>query len=86
MKKQEFATQIAGTLGDFTTTNKYSVGTLKDPLKWKNHLIKTLEAKLSIVEAATKDQANVGLEQARVTDQKEIEWLKADLKQTQLMA
>jgi hypothetical protein len=30
VKKQEFATQIAGTLGAFTTTNQYSVGTLKD--------------------------------------------------------
>jgi hypothetical protein len=33
MKKEEFTTQIAGTLGDFTTVNQYSVGTLKDQLK-----------------------------------------------------
>jgi hypothetical protein len=33
MKKEEFATQIAGTLGAFTTANQYSVGTLKDQLK-----------------------------------------------------
>jgi hypothetical protein len=33
MKKVEFATQIAGTLGAFTTVNQYSVGTLKDQLK-----------------------------------------------------
>jgi hypothetical protein len=33
MKKVEFATQIAGPLGAFATTNQYSVGTLKDQLK-----------------------------------------------------
>jgi hypothetical protein len=33
MKKEEFATQIIGTLGAFTITNQYSVGTLKDQLK-----------------------------------------------------
>jgi hypothetical protein len=33
MKKEEFTTQIAGTLGAFATTNQYSVETLKDQLK-----------------------------------------------------
>jgi hypothetical protein len=82
MKKEEFATQIAGTLGAFATTNQYSVETLKDQLKRKNRLIKTLEAKLATVEVAAKDQANTSLEQARVADQKEIERLKADFEQT----
>jgi len=59
---------------------------LKDQLNRKNHLIKTLEAKLAIAEAAAKDQANTCLEQARVVDQKENERLKVDLKQTQMMA
>ena len=79
MKKEEFAMQIAGTLGVFATTNQYSVGTLKDQLKRKNHLIKTLEAKLATTEVATKDQANATLEQARIDDQNEIEHLKDDL-------
>jgi hypothetical protein len=61
MKKEEFATQIAGTLGAFTIANQYSVGTLKDQLKQKKRLIKTLEDKLATTEAATKDQANTGL-------------------------
>jgi hypothetical protein len=82
MKKEEFATQIAGTLGAFTIANQYSVGTLKDQLKRKNCLIKTLEAKLATTEVVAKDQANTGLEQAREADQKEIEWLKSDLEQT----
>ena len=84
MKKVEFTTQIAGTLGSFATTNQYSIGTLKDQLKQKNHLIKTLEAKLATTEVAAKDQGSVTLEQARIEDQKEIERLKVDLEQTQL--
>jgi hypothetical protein len=32
-KEEEFADEIAGTLGDYATTNQYSVGTLKAQLK-----------------------------------------------------
>jgi hypothetical protein len=55
MKKQEFSNQIVGTLGAFAIANQYSVESLKDQLKRKNHLIKTLEAKLAIAEAASRD-------------------------------
>jgi hypothetical protein len=83
MKKQEFATQIEGTLGDFSTANQYSVESIRDQLKRKNHLIKTLEAKLATTEVAARDQADTGIEQARVADQKEIEQLKSNLEQVQ---
>jgi hypothetical protein len=71
-------------LGAFATVNQYSVGTLKDQLKGKNRLIKTLEAKLSTAEVVAKDQASATLERARIKDQKEIKRLKVDLEQTQL--
>jgi hypothetical protein len=48
-------------------------------------LIKTLEAKLATTKVVAKDQASETLEKARIEDQKEIERLKADLEQTQLM-
>jgi hypothetical protein len=86
MKKEEFATQIAGTLGAFSTANQYSVGSLKDQLKRKNRLIKTLEAKLATAETTARDQTNTGIEQARAADQKEIEWLQSDLEQAQQVA
>jgi hypothetical protein len=54
-KKEEFATEIAGTLGAYATTNQFSVGVLKNQLKRKNRLIKTLEAKLATAEEAAKD-------------------------------
>ena len=55
MKKEEFMTEIAGTLGAYATTNQFSVGVLKYQLKQKNRLIKTLEAKLATTEEAAKD-------------------------------
>jgi hypothetical protein len=55
MKKEEFVIEIAKTLGVFSTTNQFSVGVLKNQLKQKNRLIKTLESKLAIVEEAAKD-------------------------------
>jgi len=45
-------------LGAYATTNQFSVGVLKNQLKQKNHLIKTLEAKLATTEEDAKDQAN----------------------------
>jgi hypothetical protein len=55
-KKEEFAIEIAGTLGVYATTNQFSVGVLKNQLKRKNRLIKTLEAKLATAEEDAKDQ------------------------------
>jgi hypothetical protein len=61
MKREEFATEIAGTLGAYATENQFSFGVLKNQLKQKNRLIKTLEAKIAIAEEAAKDQANTGI-------------------------
>jgi len=86
MKKEDFATEIAGTLLAYATTNQFSVGVSKKQLKQKNHLIKTLESKLDIAEEAAKDHANTGIEQARMADKKEIELLKAKIEQVELVA
>jgi formate dehydrogenase maturation protein FdhE len=86
MKKEDFVTEIARTLGAYATENQFSVEVLKNQLKRKNRLIKTLEAKLAIAEEDTKDQANTGIEQARMANKKEIELLKAKLKQEELVA
>jgi hypothetical protein len=79
MKEEEFFEEIAGTLGAYATANQYSVGTLKAQLKWKNLLISKLEARVVTAEANARDQANKGLEEARVADQREIEQLRAEL-------
>jgi hypothetical protein len=46
-KSDEFATEIAGTLGAYASVNQFSVAMLKNQLKRKNRLIKTLEARVA---------------------------------------
>jgi hypothetical protein len=84
-KNEQFATEIAGTLGAYASVNQFSVGLLKNQLKRKNRLIKTLEARLATTTENAKDQASVGIEQARLADKNEIEMLKTKLEQAQLV-
>jgi hypothetical protein len=44
---EQFATEIEGMLGAYASANQFSVGLLKNQLKRKNCLIKTLEARLA---------------------------------------
>jgi molybdate-binding protein len=78
-------TEITGTLGAYATTNQFSVRVLKNQLKRKNLLNKTLEARLATTIEVAKDQASVGIEQARLADKNEIELLKTKLEQAQLV-
>jgi len=41
-KNEEFMTKVARTLGAYDTTNQLSVGVLKNQMRRKNRLIKTL--------------------------------------------
>jgi hypothetical protein len=84
-KNEQFATEITETLGAYASVNQFSVGLLKNHLKQKNRLIKTLEARLATSTETTKDQESVGIEQTRLADKNEIELLKTKLKQTQLV-
>jgi hypothetical protein len=54
-KNEQFATKIAGTLGAYASANQFSVGFLKNQLKRKNYLIRTLEVRLAIATENAKD-------------------------------
>jgi hypothetical protein len=84
-KIEHFTTEIVGTLGAYATMNQFSVKVLKNQLKQKNHLMKTLEARLAMTTEAAKDQASVGIEQAGLANKSEIELLKTKLKQAELV-
>ena len=84
-KNEQFATEIVGTLGAYASANQFLVGLLKIQLKRKNRLIRTLEARLATTTENAKDQASVGIEQARLADKNEIEVLRTKLEQTQLV-
>jgi hypothetical protein len=81
IEEEEFANEIAGTLGAYATTNQYSVGTLKVELKPKNLLIGNLEAKVATTEANVRDEVRKSLDQARIVDLQEIEKLRSDFEQ-----
>jgi hypothetical protein len=83
-KNEQFATEITGTLGAYASANQFSVRHLKNQIKRKNHLIRTLEARLATTIENAKDQASVGIEQGRLADKNEIEMLKTKLEQEQL--
>jgi hypothetical protein len=46
LEEEDFATDVAGSLGSFATTNQYSVGNLKEKLKQKYMLVSQLQEKL----------------------------------------
>jgi hypothetical protein len=84
-KSDQFATEIAGMLGAYASANQFSVGILKNQLKRKNRLIRTLEARLATATENAKGQASVEIEQARLAEKNEIEMLRAKLEQAQLV-
>jgi tellurite resistance protein len=65
--------------------NQFSVGLLKNQLKRKNHLIKTLEARVASATENAKGQVSGEIELARLADKNEIEVLKAKLEQAHLV-
>jgi hypothetical protein len=50
LEEEDFATDVAGSLGDFATTNQFSVSNLKEKLKQKHLLVSQLQEKLKTVE------------------------------------
>jgi hypothetical protein len=78
-KSDEFTTEIAGTLGAYASANQFSVVMLKNQLKRKNRLIKTLEARVASTAESAKSQVSGEMELARLADKKEIEVLKTKL-------
>jgi hypothetical protein len=62
-------------------TNQVSVAALKNQLKAKNRLIKTLEARIASAAEDAKSQTSGAIELAQLADRKEIEVLKTKLEQ-----
>jgi hypothetical protein len=84
-KNEQFATEIAGTLGAYASANQFSVGLLKNQLNRKNRLIRTLEARLASATENAKGQVSAEIELARLADKNEIEVLKTKLEQAHLV-
>jgi hypothetical protein len=78
-KNEQFATEITGTLGAYASANQFSIGLLKHQLNRKNHMIRTLEARLALATENAQGQVSVEIELARLADKNEIEVLKTNL-------
>jgi predicted RNase H-like nuclease (RuvC/YqgF family) len=84
-RNEQFATKITGTLGAYASTNQFSVRLLKNQLKRKNRMIKTLESRVASATENAKGQVSGEIELARMADKNEIEVLKTKLEQAQLV-
>jgi hypothetical protein len=79
LEEEDFAMEVAGSLGDFSMTNLFSVDNLKSRLQQKNQMIAQLQSQIKNTEKNIRDEINKGLEQARAVDKQEIQLLKSSL-------
>jgi len=71
--------EVVGSLGDFSTTNQYLVGNLKEQLKQKDLLAIQLQYELKTMQHSVRDEMNRGFELIRAHDRQEIQQLKINL-------
>jgi len=71
--------EVEVSLGDFATTNWYSVGNLKEQLKQKDLLVSQLQCQLNKMDQSVRDEMNRGFENIRACDILEIQQLKFSL-------
>jgi hypothetical protein len=72
LEEVDFASEVAGTLGEFATTNQFLVGKLKERLKKKDLLMSQLQNQIKIVEENIKSNMNKDFKQTRTCDRQEI--------------
>jgi type II secretory pathway component PulC len=79
LEEEDFATDVVGSLGDFATTNQFSVSNLKEKLKKKHLLVSQLHEKLKTIEQEVRSDMNKCFEQIIFFDVQEILQLKSSL-------
>jgi hypothetical protein len=62
LEEEDFATEVVGTLGDFSMANLFSVDNLKSRLLQKNQMISQLQSQIKNTEKNIRDEINKGLE------------------------
>jgi hypothetical protein len=81
LEDEDFATEVAGYLGSFETTNLFLVDNLKERLKHRNQMISQLRNQIRNIEKNIRDEVNKGIEKARAIDRQETQLLKSSLVQ-----
>jgi hypothetical protein len=73
LEEGEFAKEVAGTMGAFTSTNLHSISRLMIRLQQKDQMIAHLQSQLRETIRSISMEINKGLEQARNSDIQEIQ-------------
>jgi hypothetical protein len=79
LEDEDFATEVADSLGAFSTTNLFSIDNLKERLKQRNKMISQLQNQLRNAKSNVREEVNKGMEQTRANDKQEIQLLKSSL-------
>ena len=79
LEEEDFAIEVAGSMGALATTNLFSVDSLKTRLKQKNQMIAQLQDQIRHTENNIQEAVNQRVEYARTIDKQEMQLLKSSL-------
>ena len=79
LEEEDFATEIAGSMGAMETTNFFIVGNMRTRIKKSDNMIAQLQDQLKNVEDKIREEVSKSLEQTRVAEKLEIQSLKTSL-------
>jgi hypothetical protein len=79
LEEEDFATEIAGSMGSMETPNFFTVGNMRTRIKKSDNMIAELQDQLKNVEEKIKEEVSKSLEQTRATKRLEIPSLKTSL-------
>jgi len=82
LEDEDFAIEVAGSLGDFAMEKLFSVDNLKERLRLRNHMISQLRDQIRNTKNNIKRKVNKGLKQARANNRQEIQKIKSYLEET----
>ena len=75
----EFAKEVAGSLGTFTTANQWPVDNLTEQLRQKCLLVERLQNEIYDIEKTTRNRMNRDFEKIRASDRQQIKQLQDNL-------
>jgi hypothetical protein len=79
LEEEDFATEVAGSMGAMATTNFFTVGKIITRIKKSDKIIAQLREQLKNVEESIREEMSKSLEQTRAAERLEVQSLKTSL-------
>jgi hypothetical protein len=79
LEEEDFATEIAGSMGAMATTNFFTMRNMRARIKKSNNMIAQLQDQLKNVEENIREKVSKRLEKTRAAGRLEIQLLKSSL-------